>query len=405
MKKLFLLIILTLFFTVVFADYIPPSKILNYDSTTGTATFVFVNQLEIGISTTTRYVFLLGSGTVRAKEGVFDYLFGDGSNLTGIVTIDVECRKSTNPLVYQNYNSSLYRNEFSTDVYVNGKSSATEYYGDGSNLTGITAGDNLGNHIATQILDLDNNDMTNIDQVYYVRIIDLDTEIRHYGDTNTKVGFLGDIVWLEAGGLKGVKIDGAPRKVEIAYEAWYLLYLGPNDEVKYDFLNDKIYTSPTGAYYSTRTATTDTYPANGFIIYVDTLSAVEIVDRSPFFEGDALTELKKIKPKLGTSDGIWAEVDHDTLPCGMKHTFTKDIFEHKISKEQFESVPLIPTLIGDDTTYTYIFDDFDKYEEKTIVTGEGRNVGKNIQLNTRAIVQLLKKIEQLESRVTDLESQ
>lgn len=85
MKKFFLLIIFILLLTtVVSADYIPPSKILNYSSETGTATHVYVNRLEVGISTTVRNVILLGTGTVRAKEGAFEYVLGDGSGMTGI---------------------------------------------------------------------------------------------------------------------------------------------------------------------------------------------------------------------------------------------------------------------------------------------------------------------------------
>jgi len=74
MKKIFLVLILFLVASKLSAQYVAPYKII-YSSETPTATFIYAGQMEIGISTTTRYIILLGTGTARAKEGVFDYLF------------------------------------------------------------------------------------------------------------------------------------------------------------------------------------------------------------------------------------------------------------------------------------------------------------------------------------------
>ncbi|MFA7009003.1 MAG: hypothetical protein WC204_09080 [Elusimicrobiales bacterium] len=52
---------------------------------------------------------------------------------------------------------------FSTNVVVNGDLHATKFYGDGSGLTGISAaGDNLGNHTATQALNMAGNQILNV---------------------------------------------------------------------------------------------------------------------------------------------------------------------------------------------------------------------------------------------------
>jgi len=53
----------------------------------------------------------------------------------------------------------------SSNVFVAGISSATRYYGDGSSLTGITASDNLGTHVATKTLDMAGFDIVGVSTV------------------------------------------------------------------------------------------------------------------------------------------------------------------------------------------------------------------------------------------------
>lgn len=56
--------------------------------------------------------------------------------------------------------SSQDRLQISTDVYVVGYASATTFYGDGSNLTNIAvSGDDMGSHIATRELNMNDNDI------------------------------------------------------------------------------------------------------------------------------------------------------------------------------------------------------------------------------------------------------
>jgi len=140
MKKLFLILFLMFLYSISYSEIFVQTTKVDYSTTTGKAIFTRVDTFQIGISTQTVYVILRGSGTVEAIDGRFTNLFGDGTGITGIVAVDGDCRISTNPLVYQSYNSTMFRNEFSTDVYTNGYSSATTFYGDGSNLTGIEAG-------------------------------------------------------------------------------------------------------------------------------------------------------------------------------------------------------------------------------------------------------------------------
>ena len=56
----------------------------------------------------------------------------------------------------------------STNVYIVGFSSASKYYGDGSNLTNLNltgAGDNLGNHTATKTLDMNTFNIVNVGSI------------------------------------------------------------------------------------------------------------------------------------------------------------------------------------------------------------------------------------------------
>ena len=76
------------------------------------------------------------------------------------------------------------------------------------------------------------------------------------------------------------------------------------------------------------------------------------IDYSPFFEGDAISAIRNIRSEEGSKIGDWAEVDHDTLPEGVK-------------------------FVGENFT--------------------GRDLGKSIQLNLRAIQQLDERVLLLEN--------
>jgi len=96
---------------------------------------------------------------------------------------------------------------------------------------------------------------------------------------------------------------------------------------------------------------------DGDVWMIANCSALSFTDRSPVFVGDALAALKKIKPQLN-SEGDWREVNHDTLP-------------QRLQKDS---------------------------------GGErSRDIGANIQLNSRAICQLTEMNEQFQARLEKLE--
>jgi len=68
----------------------------------------------------------------------------------------------------------------STKLEVNGTITATSFIGDGSGLTGIT-GDNLGNHTATTILNMNNNKITNLT----IPTANNDAATKQYVDNNS----------------------------------------------------------------------------------------------------------------------------------------------------------------------------------------------------------------------------
>jgi len=59
----------------------------------------------------------------------------------------------------------------STNIYIVGFSSAAKYYGDGSSLTGITASDNLGNHIATTTVNMSTFGIVNVASITVINFI------------------------------------------------------------------------------------------------------------------------------------------------------------------------------------------------------------------------------------------
>ena len=92
---------------------------------------------------------------------------------------------------------------------------------------------------------------------------------------------------------------------------------------------------------------------------VGNLSALTITDRSKEYVGsDALSLLKVIKPQAETVKGDWAEVNHTTLPDGVRKT-------KKAVKEN------------------------EKDEE-------GRDIGAMLSLTTKAVLELEQRVNLLE---------
>lgn len=110
-----------------------------------------------------------------------------------------------------------------------------------------------------------------------------------------------------------------------------------------------------------------------------TVSAGVFTDRTPFYDGDALTAIKNIKGKNG-------QIDHLSLPDFVQSHKTKDTFESQ--KKRDEDGELVKD--GDDNQ---VYEDVKVGEEPTIE----RNIGNMISVNVKAIQQLLERVEALES--------
>jgi len=119
----------------------------------------------------------------------------------------------------------------------------------------------------------------------------------------------------------------------------------------------------------------------GQIYCDDNVSALTFTDRTPFYEGDALSEILKIKGKDG-------EIDHSSLPDFAKKTHKYDIVEDKflrkdtIKNEQGESVEVDitePVKVGEKTE-------------------EVRDLGAMISLLTVAVQQLSDRLDTIEKK-------
>ncbi len=134
----------------------------------------------------------------------------------------------------------------------------------------------------------------------------------------------------------------------------------------------------------------------GYTITCGTIVATEVIDLSPLYEGDALNELKNIKSEIGTVNiSGWGKVDHTTLPIGLKHDLIKTKYVHKTTGYTYENIPSYYVSI--DSAPVLISDDIANYNVVKEVT-EGRNIGNNVQMLQRAVLQLLERVELLESQ-------
>ncbi len=109
------------------------------------------------------------------------------------------------------------------------------------------------------------------------------------------------------------------------------------------------------------------------------VSAQSFTDRTPFYEGDALEEIKKIK-------GVNGEIDHSTLPDFVRVTIKKyKKIENK--SEGMDKMPLNST----------------ESEESKVtveeVEEEGRDIGAMVSVLTVGMQQLIDRLERLEERI------
>lgn len=122
---------------------------------------------------------------------------------------------------------------------------------------------------------------------------------------------------------------------------------------------------------------------------------------SPVFVGDALAEIRKIDATVESkqrSNSNWLEVDHSLLPEGVRYEqsiYHPAVYGTTTRKVYYEELA---------TTTDEVIIDFKKvlspaYTELFV----GRDMGKQVQFNVRAIQQLLDRVESLENRVKVLE--
>lgn len=122
---------------------------------------------------------------------------------------------------------------------------------------------------------------------------------------------------------------------------------------------------------------------------------------SPSYIGDALSKIKNIGSEFSSikADSDWAKVNHDTLPDGVRYEqqiYHPAVYGTTTRKVYYEELA---------TTTDEIITDYKKvlspaYTELFV----GRDLGKQVQFNVRAIQQLLEKVELLEAKVEKLES-
>ena len=123
---------------------------------------------------------------------------------------------------------------------------------------------------------------------------------------------------------------------------------------------------------------------------------------------------RRVKPEHRDNlpSGDWGYVDHSTLPVGVRVICDKKRWRDKRTGELMDDKFSPPSPLQEaEPGHTYSQEviewsqtDPDNYEEVDLQE-DRRDIGAMVQVNTRAIMQLLERIESLEARVLELESQ
>lgn len=114
--------------------------------------------------------------------------------------------------------------------------------------------------------------------------------------------------------------------------------------------------------------------------------ADDYLEYSSMFLGDALAAIRHIR-HVGTPVDGWANVDHEFLPPGIRRVMEKERWWDKKTDKKMPRTfnPRVDV------------DEADRFEKRTEIE-QGRSVGAGVQLNLRAIRQLVDRIEILERR-------
>jgi hypothetical protein len=113
--------------------------------------------------------------------------------------------------------------------------------------------------------------------------------------------------------------------------------------------------------------------------------AEDYVEYSPLFEGDAVSLIKRIKSKGKPSNG-WADIDHSSLPDGVKLKIKEKRWYDKTKNKK------MPRDFAPEKNNNK------KYTQRT-ETVQCRSLSGSVQLNLRAIKQLVERVESLEKEV------
>jgi hypothetical protein len=116
------------------------------------------------------------------------------------------------------------------------------------------------------------------------------------------------------------------------------------------------------------------------------------LEYSPLFVGDSLSKIINIKEKTGSKDGDWAEVDHDTLPEGVRHEST-----YVVRTE--DGTKMVEKEVDGEIKLT----EEKKYKEDT-KTFVGRNLGNLVQLIQKGVKELYEISVALTGRIEVLEA-
>jgi len=142
------------------------------------------------------------------------------------------------------------------------------------------------------------------------------------------------------------------------------------------------------------------------------------IEYSPRYAGDALSVIKDIKCESNTINGDWCKIDHNTLPDGVRYENEYEVSK-KVGEETIEH-----KAVYEDKLIEVIEEDYSEklgatemvlvkeaYTEVVPImatsteTFVGRDLGKSVQFNLKAIQELLELNEALTLRVEKLEKQ